>query len=295
MTKKELIAYIISVILIGLFFFFIRGDLAGKLVAVMVCPMIIGYLIYAYCKEKKADKNAGEKSSKIVDGSYFETSEWHEGYVRYINEHPFEKPVYSNMKKDMIKRFHRREYVMGMLFLLFLMFCTGCAVYIGHSIAAVVGLLIFLPLFCCELYLFLGMTVRKWLKSGIDYNAIEASYVNSQMLTFKKNGLSFGTTHIHAFTEKNIYAIDYKYVTGISRKIVRLKTYEDGIYSKEEYQHFAVIHMKHKLSDQIFDIEIELNEYQVQMAIDKIATYKLGEELQENISIEEKKDNQTVI
>jgi hypothetical protein len=31
------------------------------------------------------------------------------------------------------------------------------------------------------------------------------------------------------------------------------------------------------------------------MAIDKIATYKLGEELQENISIEEKKDNQTVI
>ena len=83
-----------------------------------------------------------------------------------------------------------------------------------------------------------------------------------------------GTSHIHAFTEKKVYAIDYKLVEGISRKIVRLKKYEDNIYSSEEYQHFAVIQVRLPQSGQIQNVEIELNEFQVQMAIDNLQSYK---------------------
>lgn len=48
------------------------------------------------------------------------------------------------------------------------------------------------------------------------------------------------------------------------KKIVRLKKYEDGIYNTEEYQHFAVIHVRLPRSGDIHDVEIELNEFQVQ-------------------------------
>jgi hypothetical protein len=38
----------------------------------------------------------------------------------------------------------------------------------------------------------------------------------------------------------------------------------------------------------------ELNEFQVQMAIDKFYTYKLREDLGENLNLSEKTDNETV-
>lgn len=80
---------------------------------------------------------------------------------------------------------------------------------------------------------------------------------------------------------------------GISRKIVRLKKYEDGIYNTEEYQHFAVIHVRLPQGGTIHNVEIELNEFQVQMAIDKFATYKLGEEIYETLTMDEKKENES--
>lgn len=129
MTKKELIFYILFVIIVGLFFFFTRDDLAGKLILIVVCPMVIGYLVYAYNKERKADKNAGEKKSQIIDGSYFENPEWKAEYVRYINDHPFERPVYQDMKMDLLKRFRRGEYIKRMIFLLFLIAGTGCTFF----------------------------------------------------------------------------------------------------------------------------------------------------------------------
>ena len=80
-------------------------------------------------------------------------------------------------------------------------------------------------------------------------------------------------------------------VEGISRKIVRLKKYEEGIYNTEEYQHFAVIHVRLPRSGNIHDIEIELNEFQVQMAIDYLPVFRFGENLKEDISMELVKDN----
>lgn len=48
-------------------------------------------------------------------------------------------------------------------------------------------------------------------------------------------------------------------------------------------------------SGNIHDVEIELNEFQVQMAIDKLPTYKIGEDLMENLSVNEHKENEAVI
>ncbi len=132
-------------------------------------------------------------------------------------------------------------------------------------------------------------------KGDIGYEELESSYLRSQMLIYKTTALAFGTTRLHGFTEKKIYAIDYRLLEGISRKIVRLKKYEHGVYNTEEYQHFAVIHVRLPRSGNIHDVEIELNEFQVQMAIDKLSTYKIGEDLIENLLVNEHKENETVI
>ena len=295
MTKKSLVVYIASIVLIGPLLFFVRGDMAGKYAACIACPMIIVYLIYAYCKESKADMKAQETKVQYMDGSYFESSEWHEKYVIYLNEHHFEKPKYQSMEMDLLKRFQRREYLVKMILPLFLMFCTLCLIPLGRYYMAIIGLCLFGFLFWLEFSLYIGLPVRKWLKGYIDYEELEASYLKSQMLFYKTNALAFGTTHLHGFTEKKIYAIDYRLVEGISRNIVRLKKYEDGIYNTEEYKHFAVIHVRLPRSGDIYDVEIELNEFQVQMAIDKLSVYKIGEDLMENLSVNEHKENEAVI
>lgn len=294
MTIKSLIAYIITTIIIGLYFFFVRDDLAGKFGVCIVCPCVILYLIYAYRKERNADKQASISKRQYMDGSYFESPDWHERYVTYINEHPFERPTYPSMKKDLLKYFRRREYIVGMILPAFLMLCSVCLIPAGKYLIAGIGVCLFGLLFWLQLSSYIGMPVRKWLKGDIDYNILEMSYLNSQMLFYKSNGLAFGTTHIHGFTENKIYAIDYELVDGISRKIVRLKKYEDGIYNTEEYQHFAVIRVRLPQSGTIENVEIELNEFQVQMAIDKIATYKLGEESHVGLEITDKKENENV-
>ena len=142
---------------------------------------------------------------------------------------------------------------------------------------------------------YVGMPVRRWLKGDIDYNELNRSYICSRIVTYKKNWLGFGTTHIHAFTETKIYNIDYRLAEGITRKIVRMKNYEDGIYSSEEYKHYAVIHVRLPESEQIHLVEIELNEFQVQMVIDNFIKYKTGNDLISGLYITEDKNNENVV
>ncbi len=295
MTFKELIIYIIVVIIIGFVLVVVRDDYSGILGACIVCPAMIGYLIYAYNKEKKADKKAVQVSRSIVDGDYFNSAEWHAKYVEYINQHPFEKPVIMNMKKDLLKRFRRREYIFfSIIFLLFMLGC-GCTIAIGKVLIGIVGMLMFAGLSVYEFLMFTGMPVRRWLKKDIDYKALENSYLESRMLTYKKNGIAFGTTHIHAFTEKKIYAIDYRIVDEITRKVVRLKTYEDGIYSSDEYKHYVVIHVVMAGTSDACDVEIELNEYQVQMVLDNYPTFRIGSNVNDSTVVTEAKEEVTVV
>ena len=294
MTFKTLIIYIIVTVLICLVFFLIRNDSGGKIGIIVVCPLVIGYLIYAYNKEKKADSTAINTNKQMVEGDYFKSGEWHTKYTEYINSHPFERPLIMNMKKDLLKRYKKRELFMMMLLFLFLMFCSVVSLSLGRYVISIIGIILFGALFYMELREYIGMPVRKWLKGDIDYDALEESYLNGQMLHYKGNGLIFGTTHIHAYTAKKVYAIDYRLVEDITRKIIRLKTYEDGIYSSEEYRHYAVIHVRLPVSGAINCVEIELNEFQVQMAIDYLSNHKYKARKSEDISLTEDKENITV-
>ena len=154
MTKKSLVVYIVFTVLMGLFLFFVIGDMGGKCAACIVCPTLIAYLLYAYCKESKADTKAREMKAQYMNGSYFESPEWHEKYVAYLNEHTFEKPKYQSMKLDLLKRFQRREYLVKMILPLFLMFCTLCLIPLGRYYMAIIGFCLFGFLFWLEFSLY---------------------------------------------------------------------------------------------------------------------------------------------
>lgn len=86
---------------------------------------------------------AQETKVQYMNGSYFESPEWHEKYVTYLNEHPFGKPKYQSMKMDLLKRFQRREYLAKMILPLLLMLCTLCLIPLGCYYMAIIGLCLF--------------------------------------------------------------------------------------------------------------------------------------------------------
>lgn len=68
MTRKSLVVYIVFTVLLGLFLFFVIGDMVGKCAACIVCPMLIAYLLYAYCKESKVmnDEDYGKQEGVLA-------------------------------------------------------------------------------------------------------------------------------------------------------------------------------------------------------------------------------------
>lgn len=62
MTPLTLMIYILVIVAIGLFFFFVRGDMPEKICACTACPAMIAYFIYAYHKEKSADRSSVDKN-----------------------------------------------------------------------------------------------------------------------------------------------------------------------------------------------------------------------------------------
>ena len=54
----------------------------------------------------------------------------------------------------------------------------------------------------------------------------------------------------------------------------------------------AVIHVRLPESGDISDVEIELNEFQVQMVIDNLPTYQFGKSMVNDITLTEMKENE---
>ena len=118
--------------------------------------------------------------------------------------------------------------------------------------------------------------------------------MNGRLLLYERNGLAFGTTHIHGFSKSKVYAIDYRLAENITRKIVRVKEYENSLYGKSRYEHFAVIHVRVPESGKIVTVSIELDEYQVQMAIDEFKRMKYTADKDNNVAYAETYTNDIV-
>ena len=82
----------------------------------------------------------------------------------------------------------------------------------------------------------MGSAVKKFLKQQTDLTEIENSYTKGKMLSLGDNGINIGSSYIVIYTHKSIYAIDNNTVQDMTRKMVRVKQYEDNL----ETQYVAV-------------------------------------------------------
>ena len=269
-----LVMLIVISICAALWMYFIKGDSASKVGAFVIPPIVTAYGFYAYFKEKRQDRQADVRKEDVLSGTYFRTQEWYSEYTEYRMKHPFEHPMESSMEKDLLRRHRRRGTMVSMMFFGFFACSSAVALICEFRPIFILGVIIFSIFFIMFLNDFTGRVVRKWLKGNMDYPTLEYSYLHGRMLTYKSNGVNLGTTHIHGYTEKEIYAIDYEHVEDLTRKIVRVKSYENSIYSGDDYKYFVVIHTRLPESGDMAKVEIELNEYQVQMVIDEFQKIK---------------------
>ena len=291
-SKKNLIILCLSMIIADVFLLFLgKYDIKYTVSAVIATPAVFIWGIYSYFHEKKDDKNAVDKSIEILNDSYFKTSQWHEQYIIYRLEHPFEKPKGKSMKSDLYAKYrNKNDLVLIILFFLFVILLT-VMMFIKFEWWYPIGVVVFLCLGLFILNDYTGKTVRKFLKRDIDYPALERSYLKGKMITYKNSGIILGTTHIHIFTADNIYAIDYRIADDITRKVVRVKEFDDSIYTGNRYDHYAVVNARIPKSGSTTKVEVELNEYQVQMIIDEFNRIKYPDEINKMNVYEEKNEN----
>lgn len=291
-SKKNLVILCLSMIIADVFLLFLsRYDIKYTVAAVIVTPAVFTWAVYSYFHEKKDDKNAVDKSIEILNDSYFRTSQWHEQYITYRMEHPFEKPKGKSMKSDLYAKYRNKDDLfLIILFFLFVILLT-VMMFINFEWWYPIGVIIFLCLGLSFLNDYTGKTVRKFLKRDIDYPALERSYLKGKMLTYKNSGIILGTTHIHIFTADNIYAIDYRIADDITRKVVRVKEFDDSMYTGNRYDHYAVVNARIPKSGSTAKVEVELNEYQVQMIIDEFHRIKYSDKINKRNDYEERSVN----
>ena len=250
------------------------SGLLCKILAVVVLPLVIIFAIYSYFHEKKDNRIAEEKAAELTSESYYDSVEWNEKYLDYKSNHDFVKPKKKTMKMDMISHCRQREDWVVAVPVSVLIALSSVGVYHEYGIIpACVAVLLSIGFFV--FYISLSTRgIREWYTHDCDFDMLEKSYLNGKFLFYHRNGIGFGTTHIHGFTKRKVYAIDYRLAENITRKIVRVKEYQDSLYGKSRYEHYAVIHVRLPESGRMTEVYIELDEFQVQMAIDEFKKMK---------------------
>lgn len=270
---KTIISYIVWSIVAGLFLFFMFDELYFKICAFVIPIGVTAFVLYAYSLEKRQDKKAVGKKQDMLSGDYFSSAEWNEKYLKYKMKNPLKSPTGKTMKQDLLNKCRKENFGIVATFGLLIVGSVAGFIYERSFIMllCIVVFSVFLAFFYKD---FSGHEVKKWFERDIDFTALEESYLHGGMLTYKANGINLGATHIICYKKKEIYAIGYDIIEDIGRKIVRVKNYENNVYSGDEYRHHVSISVRDPKSGKLTDIGIELNEFQVQMVIDEFHRIK---------------------
>ncbi len=281
------------IIAIGLYFY--AKSHMWQILVVLIIPLLISvFVVYAYWKEQKSDGQADEKLQEYVNGDYFSTPQWRERYLQYKQEHPFQSPKLRGMKADLHRRFITKDAIgfilLGCVFLVvsFLPFPLRINYRIISIIAGLFSIFV-------GTYFMSGQHIRHFFnRTDLDFEQLEASYRNGSMLTYQKNGINLGISHVIAYTAQEIFCIENANIASMMREVVRLKKYQDGVYAGETYLHRLYLEAKQPNSPEPLNVRIELHEFQVEMVLEEFARMNHGV-CSNPIRITEEMDNQITV
>lgn len=277
--KKNIIITIIislcaAVILVGIYFF--TGDIKYIVISVLAPVFLIIYAIYTYFKEKRHDKISEKDKQDFLSGNKYRKKEWKTSYYHYKENHSFETIHPKGMVYDLKKRYRKRNssfmrigilLIIGSLLILYLSVENKYNVIEAKDIvAAFFGIFIGAVIFSLGLHDYIGGPVQKFVKNHSDLSEIEKSYNKGKMLSFGNNGINLGSSYTVVYNQKWIYAFENDKIQDMTRKMVRVKQYEDNLYSGQEYRYY--IRLIYKTYDgRTESADVRLDEFQCEMMI----------------------------
>ena len=269
--KKQLIITIISAVCIGAVmaaWCVFTGDRIYLAGCVLAPAVVICYAVYAYFKEKRQDKKAGKDSREFIDGSKYGSREWKTSYSRYREKHSFEDVSSRRMDND-LKRRYRTRGNLGLLALgLFLL--GGAVITIAFPVEgsspviSVCGIIIGGAVAYLGSYYFFAVPVRKFLKSREDLRELEGSYQKGRMLSLGDNGINLGGRYVIIYKKDKVYAVDTGSIQSVTRKMERVKKYEDSLYSGDEYRYYLCVEYNTP-EGTASCVNVRLDEFQTEM------------------------------
>ena len=269
------VAAVAILIVLGIFAFLASEEPTVKIVTPLAVAFWSFVLFSSYFHEKKDDKDFKFKSINWDDDALYKSLEWTSSYEKYKAKNPFKKIQERSMRKDLFKRSRNKsKFVADIVFgaLIGIFICS-----ISQDDEEILLALPFVALYfsykaCKD---FSAKSAKTFLNRRFDYDKLEDSYLNGKLLTHKSSGLILGKTHVHLYTKNKIFAIDYRIVENITRRVEATKRYLWGIiYNDVVYTHFAVLHLSGLENGIQVLLNLELNEFQVQMAIEEFVKLK---------------------
>ena len=271
--KKNLVLVIITAVcffavLAGVCFF--TGDIRYIVIAVLSMIPLIIYAIYSYFKEKRQNIISEKDKQEFLSGAKYRRREWKTAYSEYKETHTFEAVSEKGMIHDLKKKYRKHDFVfirfgilltIGSILILFIPMAE-----LKDKAVAVFGILLGGVIFSVGLHGLISGPVQKFRKQQTDLAEIERSYVKGKMMSFGSNGINIGSDYTVIYTHKNVFAIDNDSIQDMTRKMIRVKQYEDNLYSGQEYRYY--VSLIYKAPDGIIKaIDVRLDEFQCEMMI----------------------------
>lgn len=289
--KKNLILMIvISVVLAAIFgtaYFFVHSwELL--FIALVVPTALIFSSIYAFLKEKRQDRGAEKDKQEFLSGSKYRQKEWKRSYYDYREKHKFETVSPKGMIYDLKRRYRKNNLMfirLGALFSAVSVFILFCPVELKDKAIAVFGIVFGAILISAGIYDSVAGPVQKFIKRQTDLSEVEKSYMKGRMLSFKDNGINFGSDYTVIYSVKRVIAIKSDNIRDITRKMLRVKKYEDSLYSGQEYRYYIIIFYTDDNGNAGFT-EVQLDEFQCEMIITEFNRRFYPERLYNDITSE---------
>ena len=269
--KKNLVLVIFTAVcvfavFVGIYFF--TRDIEDLVIAALSMIPLIIYAVYSFFKEKRQDISSEKDKHEFLSGAKYRQKEWKTAYFQYKEKHSFETISKKGMVYDLKKRYRKNNFWVMRLGLLF--FIGSVLILfipmteLKDKVGAFFGILLGGVLIAIGFNSFMGVAVQKFLKQQKDLTEIEKSYVKGKMLSFGDNGINIGSSYTVIYTNKFVYAIDNNSIQDMTRKMVRVKQYEDNLYSGQEYRYY--ISLIYTASDGMTKtISVRLDEFQCEM------------------------------
>ena len=271
--KKNLMIEIVAAICLAAFLgtiYFFTGSWECLLCAIIAPIVMTAFSLHAFFKEKRQDKNSEIDKQKFLNGAKYRQSEWKNAYYQYKEKHIFEKISKKGMKHDLTRRYRKKDFgyirvgillIIGSILILFIPMTE-----VKDKVAAIFGILCGGMIFSIGLHGLISGPVQKFLKQQANLTEIEKSYVKGKMLSFGNNGINLGNSYMIIYNSENVFAVENNNIRDMTRKMIRVKKYENSTYSGQEYRYY--VSLIYKTSDRKTEtIDVRLDEFQCEMMI----------------------------